>query len=135
MNNASTQKEYNGIAKTWGIHGEPSLQWVASIDYAICALWEWMHLLLENVVPTLVKHWTGQFKGLDAESGTYKIMPEVWEEIGMETMAAVKDIPSGFVRVVPNTTNNHISFTAKSWGFWFMYITLIVLCGCFLHNK
>ncbi|KAF9237742.1 hypothetical protein BU15DRAFT_88589 [Melanogaster broomeanus] len=54
MHDASTQKEHNDIAKEWGIRSEPSLHRVGSINYAICAPWEWMHLLLENVVLTLL---------------------------------------------------------------------------------
>ncbi|KIK79836.1 hypothetical protein PAXRUDRAFT_160199 [Paxillus rubicundulus Ve08.2h10] len=135
MNNASTQTERDGIAKQCGIRGEPALRRVKSINYAICAPWEWMHLLLENVVPTLIKHWTGKFKGLDAGRESYKIMPEVWEKIGAETAAAVKEIPSRFVGVLPNIADNHASFTAESWGFWFMYIAPIVLQGRFLHSK
>ncbi|KAF9230680.1 hypothetical protein BU15DRAFT_68994 [Melanogaster broomeanus] len=73
--------------------------------------------------------------GLDTGNGSYEIMPEVWEEIGMETAAAVKDIPSAFVGVLPNIADSRASFTAKSWGFWFMYIAPIILRGRFLCNK
>ncbi|KIK90810.1 hypothetical protein PAXRUDRAFT_35175 [Paxillus rubicundulus Ve08.2h10] len=128
MNNASTQKERDNLAKKHGLF--------KSIYYTICAPWEWMHLLLENVVPTLVKHWTtGQFKGLDSGTGSYEIEPKVWDEIGTKTAAAVKGIPSAFVGILPNITDNCSSFTAESWEFWFMYIAPIVLRGRFLHNK
>jgi hypothetical protein len=44
-------------------------------------------------------------------------MPEAREEIGVKTAAAVKEIPSGFVGVLLNIADNHVSFTAESWGF------------------
>ena len=135
MNNASTQKEHDDLAKKHGIRGEPALRQVKSINYAISAPWEWMHLFLKNVVPTLVRHWTGQFKGLDSGTGSYEIEHQIWDEIGAETAAVVKEIPSAFVGVLPNIADNRSSPTAEFWGFWFMYIAPIVLRGHFLHDK
>ncbi|KAF8138858.1 hypothetical protein EV363DRAFT_1155114 [Boletus edulis] len=69
-----------------------------------------MHLFLENIVPTLVKLWTGQFKGIDEGKEQYEIAPHIWEEI------------------VSN-------MTAEAWGFWFMFIAPAVLQGRFKHPK
>ena len=61
-----------------------------------------MHLFLENLTKNLMNLWTGKFKGLDVGSEDYEIAPAVWEEIGRETAAAVKDIPADFVRALRN---------------------------------
>lgn len=73
-----------------------------------------MHLLLENVCPLMVDHWMGKFKKLDAGSGNYVISPLVWEEISVETAAAVQSIPAPFVRVLANIARERAFFTAES---------------------
>ncbi|KIK95106.1 hypothetical protein PAXRUDRAFT_25633 [Paxillus rubicundulus Ve08.2h10] len=39
-----------------------------------------MYLFLENIAPTLVNLWTGQFKGLDTGTEDYKLVPHIWAE-------------------------------------------------------
>lgn len=56
-----------------------------------------MHVFLENIVPMLVKHWTGKFKGMDAGKEDYEIADHIWTEIGAETAAAITNIPATFV--------------------------------------
>ncbi|KIJ19296.1 hypothetical protein PAXINDRAFT_7793 [Paxillus involutus ATCC 200175] len=129
MGEAPTKTAHKRISKLHGLCGEPTLCRVNSLDYSICAPWEWMHLFLENVVPTLVKLWTGQFKGMDEGRGNYEIAPQVWELIGDEMAASVASIPSTFMRVLPNIANGLSNLTAESWGFWFMHIAPIVLQG------
>ncbi|EGO30536.1 hypothetical protein SERLADRAFT_412356 [Serpula lacrymans var. lacrymans S7.9] len=51
---ALSKAQREGISKQSGICGHPALQRVSSLDYANTFPWEWMHLFLENVVPTLV---------------------------------------------------------------------------------
>jgi hypothetical protein len=94
-----------------------------------------MHLLLENVVPGLVKLWTGHFKDLDEGTGNYELAPHIWEEIGQETVNAVKTIPASFVRVLGNIAENRSSYTAESWGFWFIYLAPILLKDRFPDDK
>ena len=60
-----------------------------------------MHLIMENICPLLVDHWTGKFKHLEEVSGDYEITSDVWDQIGVETAEAVKSIPAAFVRVLP----------------------------------
>ena len=84
------------------INGDPALYQVSSVDLAQCYPWDWMHLFLENTIPTLIKLWMGKYKGLDGGTGNYHIAEEVWDEIGLKTTAAVKDIPAAFVRWLPN---------------------------------
>jgi len=127
MEVAETRKECEAIAKEHGIRQAPAIGRVQSIDYAKCAPWEWMHLVLENVIPNLVNLWTGKFKGLDMGSENYEIAPEIWEEIGRETAEATRNIPSAFVRVLGNIAEDRSQFTAESWCFWFIYLAPILL--------
>jgi hypothetical protein len=91
-----------------------------------------MHLLWENIVPTLVDLWTGRFKGLDMGVGGYEIAQ--WDLIGEETAAATTTIPAGFVRAMPNIAKERYLFTAEAWAFWIMYLAPHLLEGR-LANK
>ena len=123
------------IAKKSGIRGLPGLCRVRSLDYACSAPWEWFHLFLENVIPNLVDLWTGQFKGLESPVNEFRITANVWDKIAEETIAAVKHIPTAFVRVLGNISINRSQFTTELWGFWFMYLVPILLKGQFPKNK
>ncbi|KAG1743594.1 uncharacterized protein EDB91DRAFT_1236645 [Suillus paluster] len=112
LQSATTRTEKAAIAKQTGIRGPPALRRVESLDYSKSFPYEWMHLFLENIVPTLVNLWTGRFKGLDSD--------DIWEEIGAETVGAIKDIPAAFVRALGNIAHD-------PWGFWFMYLAPIIL--------
>ncbi|KAG2121440.1 hypothetical protein DEU56DRAFT_713257, partial [Suillus clintonianus] len=132
---ATTRTEKAVIAKQTGIRGPPALRRVESLDYSKSFPYEWMHLFLENVVPTLVNLWTGRFKGLDSGFENYEISDDVWEEIGAETAGAVKDIPAAFVRALGNIAHDRSNFTAEAWGFWFMYLAPVILKDRFEDAK
>lgn len=114
-----------------GIKGMPAWTRMGSINYARGVPWDFMHLLFENVVKNLVYMWMGKFKGLDAGSEEYIIPPAIWKEIGQETVDAVKDIPSAFVRSLGNLAEDSSYFMAEGWAFWFMYLAPILLQGRF----
>ncbi|KAI9068860.1 hypothetical protein FKP32DRAFT_114346 [Trametes sanguinea] len=109
----------------------------SSLDYARSFPWDWMHLFCENNVPNLVSLWMGRFKTLgdDEGSGCYIISDNVWAEIAAETTAAMQDIPSAFVSLVPDLINGRESFTAEIWAFWFMYLAPTLLYGRFADDK
>jgi len=115
-----------------GIKGMPMFnKRVGSLNYAHSVLWDFMHLLFENVVKNLIYMWMGKFKGLNARREDYIIPQAIWKEIGKETVDAVKDIPSAFVRSLGNIAEDSSYFTAEGWAFWFMYLAPILLQGRF----
>ena len=65
------------IAKAIGIRGLPALQRVGSLNFAQSTPWEWFHLLLKNIIPTLVELWTGQFKGMESAVDEFRIAPHI----------------------------------------------------------
>jgi len=131
LSNATYIKDQKALAMELGIKGMPAWMRVGSIDYACGVPWDFMHLLFENIVKNLVYMWMGKFKGLDAGSEEYIIPPAIWKEIGQETVDAVKDIPSAFVRSLGNLAEDSSYFTAEGWAFWFMYLAPILLQGRF----
>ena len=129
MDDAPTRRAHDEISRLHGLRCEPTLTRVNSLDYSLCAPWEWMHLFLENIVPTLIKLWTGQFKGIDEGKEQYEIAPHIREQIGAETAASTATLPAAFVRKLPNIADGAgvSNMTAESWGFWIMFIAPAVL--------
>jgi len=126
---AHLKKDKKKIATDSGIKGMPALTRVGSLDFARGMPWDFMHLLFENVVKNLVNLWMGKFKELDSGIEDYIIPDHIWEKIGKETVDAVKNIPSAFVRSLGNIYENKGSYTAEGWAFWFMYLAPILLKG------
>jgi len=126
---ASKKKDKKDIAITSGIKGMPAIGRVGSLDYGRGVPWDFMHLLFENVVQNLVMLWMGKFKGLDNGTGDFIIPKAIWIKIGDETVAAMKEIPAAFVRLLGNLAEDRTTYTAEGWGFWFMYIGPALLKG------
>jgi hypothetical protein len=91
-----------------------------------------MHLFFENIIPNLIKFWSGKFKGLDTGREAYEISEEVWEQIWKETADAMRHIPSDFCRSLASGPGK---FTAESWCFWFVYLAPGLLRGRFSDPK
>ncbi|KAJ7718168.1 hypothetical protein B0H16DRAFT_1797871 [Mycena metata] len=88
-----------------------------------------MHLV-ENIVPALVKHWTGTFKDLDQGSEGYQFPPSVADAIGAACAKSGSTIPSAFGARVPDIMKDRYQCTAESW---FLFTTL--LGPVVLHNR
>lgn len=130
MEAADTVAEKDMIGMATGIRGRPCFgQRVGSIDHSKSVPLDWMHLFPENIVQNLMKFWKGEYKGLDVGTGDYEIAPEIWEEIGKETVAAVPDLPATFVRSLKNVDSDSSYYTAEAWGFWFIYLAPVLLRG------
>ncbi|KAI0071732.1 hypothetical protein K474DRAFT_1583312, partial [Panus rudis PR-1116 ss-1] len=135
INSATTKKYQKELQRHYGIRHSPVLTRVNSLDPSKTYPWDWMHLFAENIIQTLVTLWTSDFKGLDTGSGNYRISSRDWEAIGLETLEAMKLIPSAFVRALGNIAQDKSTYTAESWAFWFMYIAPSTLANRFEDNK
>ncbi|KAI0069407.1 hypothetical protein K474DRAFT_1584140, partial [Panus rudis PR-1116 ss-1] len=132
---APTKTYQRQLQMHYEIREAPVLNRVSSLDPAKSYPWDWMHLFAENIIPTLVSLWMGNFKGLDTGTGNYHISASNWEEIGKETLEATSLIPSAFVRALGNIAHDRSTFTAESWTFWFMYIAPASLAKRFEDKK
>ncbi|KAF7354170.1 hypothetical protein MVEN_01104700 [Mycena venus] len=106
-------KAKDDLAKFHGMKGFPALRRVGSLHYPKSRPWDAMHLFFENIVPNLVKLWSGE---------------DIWQE----TAAAVQHLPSDFVRVLGG---NPTYYSAEAWAFWFIYLAPILLKGRFPDPK
>jgi hypothetical protein len=83
----------------------------------------------------LANHWTGtgKYKGQQPADLGYRLAPQVWEQIGIETAEAYKTIPSEFVGAMPNIAKS--KYKAEYWSFWTVHLGPILLQGRFPNDK
>jgi hypothetical protein len=121
--------ERNRITQGCGINSRSVFAQLKSIDMSCAAPYDIMHLLFENLVPNLIKLWTGKFKGLDQGTGDYELSDNDWAAIGRLTGKAARTIPSAFVGTLPNIAEDGNLYKAEAYSFWFQYIAPVVLHG------
>ena len=124
---AQTNAEEDRLAMTYGIKGVPLLSLVSTLTLPLSFPFDFMHLIFENLVPNLVAHYTGNFKGLDAGVEDYVLPAHIWSEICETGSASGSTIPSQFGARMPNLERERSYMTAEAWSFWVMFIAPIVL--------
>ncbi|CAE6431615.1 unnamed protein product, partial [Rhizoctonia solani] len=124
---APTAAARQRLAQKYGLNGRCIFTRLRSINLATCAPYDAMHLLFENLVPNMIKHWTGKFKGLDQGSGNYQMELGAWEEAGRQTVAARCTTPSLFVSAMPDIALDGYLYTAEMHAYWIQYTAPIVL--------
>lgn len=130
IRSARTTKEKVRLEKTQGITGESILVNLPGFDRARSVPHDFMHLMYENIIQTLVNSWTGASLFPDTEEDEeYFLQKSIWEEIGKETERATKTIPAYFCRALPNICTNPGLFIAETWAFWFQYLAPYLLQG------
>ncbi|QRV93204.1 hypothetical protein RhiJN_21257 [Ceratobasidium sp. AG-Ba] len=117
------------LGQKYGLNSQCMLSALRSIDLVKCFPYDFMHLIYENLVPNLIAHWTGTFKGLDQGQEHYEISEAAWKAIGEETAAATRTIPARFVRAMPDIAADLSLYKAESYGFWIQYLAPILLEG------
>ncbi|CAE7062528.1 unnamed protein product [Rhizoctonia solani] len=115
------------LAQDYGINGRCIFARLRSIDLATCAPYDAMHLLFENLVPNMIKHWIGKFKELDQGSGTYQMEQPAWKEVGLRTVEARRTTPSFFVSAMPDIALDGYLYTAEMHAYWIQYTAPIAL--------
>lgn len=96
-----TDAEEELRAKRFGINGVPILTILSSTSVPASFPHDFMHII-ENIIPGLIKLWTGMYKGLDTGTGDYHIHDTVWKAIGLACAESGATIPSSFGCRVPN---------------------------------
>ena len=132
---ASTTAAAERLAKDSGIKGIPLLSSLNTLNFPLSFAFDFMHLIFENAIPNLVRHYTGTFKDLDSGVEDYELSKEVWFEICKAGSASGDTIPSSFGSRMPNLETERSSMTAEMWGFWCMYLAPILLRNRFSHRR
>ncbi|KAG8731587.1 hypothetical protein FRC10_001643 [Ceratobasidium sp. 414] len=117
------------LMKDLGINSWLVFTHLKSVDLSSSFPYDAMHLLFENLVLNMIKHWTGGFKWLDQGNGTYEMSPATWKTLGRLTTEATQTILSAFVSTIPNIAEDLKLFKAEANMFWFQYMALSLLKG------
>ncbi|KAG8728652.1 hypothetical protein FRC10_004729 [Ceratobasidium sp. 414] len=115
------------VAQETGIIGRSIFAHLKSVDLSSSFPYDFMHLVFENLVPNMVRHWTSEFKGLDEGDETYWLLPNDWKTISRLTAQATKTIPSAFVSTIPDIAIDLKFFKAEVSTFWIQYLVPILL--------
>ena len=97
-NNATHER----LTKEHGIKGIPVLSSISSIGFPSSFPFNFIYLILENLIPNLIEFWTGKFKDLDHQGKGYFIEPHIWNENGAATAACKATVLAAFGAPVPN---------------------------------
>jgi hypothetical protein len=132
---AETINEAGELAKEYGIKGLSVLSGLGSLNFPLSFPFDFMHLIFENLIPNLVRHYTGTFKNLDCGIEDYQIPQDEWSEVCAIGEASGDTIPAAFGARVPNLEEDRSSMTAEKWALWAMWIAPIVLRDRFSDQK
>ena len=133
--NAPTSAEEDRLLMKYGIKGVPLLSFNGTLTLPLSFPLDFMHLIFENLIPNLVAHYTGDFKGLDAGIEDYTIPAHIWSEICEAGAASGDTIPSQFGARVPNLEKERSYMTAEAWSFWVLYLAPIILRNRFTKPR
>ena len=124
-----------GLAKQYGIKGVPLLSTLSSLSFPLSFPYDFMHLIWQNLIPNLIRLWTGSFKDLNHNNKDYVLKRAVWKVIGKATAAAGKTIPAAFGSQVPNLSLKKPHMTAEMYSIWTLYLTPALLKSRFKHKQ
>ena len=124
---ANTVAESDRLSRKYGIKGLPGLFLLGSVKFPASFPFDFMHLIFENLVPNLIRHYTGDFKGLDTGTESYELPKSVWDAIGDTAAQSGDTIPSDFGAQMPNIYTERLGMTAKTWSTWIMNLGPILL--------
>ena len=119
--------ETNQLSREYGIKGLPGLFLLGSIKFPNSFPFNFMHLIYENLIPNLIRHYTGDFKGLNAGAETYELPKNVWEEVADAGAQSGDTIPSEFGARMPNICTERPAMTAETWSAWVTHLGTILL--------
>ncbi|KDQ11950.1 hypothetical protein BOTBODRAFT_113785 [Botryobasidium botryosum FD-172 SS1] len=124
---AASHAESDWLAKQYGIKGIPALAALGSLSFPTSFPYDFMHLVWENIVKTLILLWTGKFKPFKQDNGPYRIRKTVWDAIGKATEQAGSTIPSAFGCRVPNIAERRSEFSAEAYSIWTLFLGPVLL--------
>ena len=127
VDEAETVTAANKIAKETGIKGTPLLSTLDSLAFPQSFPLDFMHIVWENVIKTLVGLWTGDYKKIDEGKECYQISASAWKTIGADGAASGSTIPSAYSPRIPDISKKGSYLSADMWSFWTLYLAPVLL--------
>lgn len=135
VQSAPTATESKRLAREYGIKGVSILSQLSSISFPRSFPYDFMHLIWENLLPNLIKLWTGTFKGLDEGNEHYHLSPRAWTAIGKACSKAGPLIPAAYGPKPEDLSDPSVNMTADAWSFWALYLGPILLESRFKKRR
>jgi hypothetical protein len=126
---------YEGLATKYSVKGLPLLSTLSSLSFPMSFPYDFMHLIWANLIPNLIRFWTGEFKKISHDNEGYVLALTVWEAIGEATAKAGKTIPAAFGARVPNIASEKAQMIAETHSIWTLYIAPTLLKGQFVRPR
>jgi hypothetical protein len=135
ISRATAAQHHDKLTKHYGVNRLSMVLRIPSLKFPDSFPHDIMHLIFENLCPTLCQQWTasGKFKNTEPADTGYRLAPHIWTLIGQETSAAYRMIPSDFIGALPDITSS--KYKAKFWSFWIQYLSPPLLRNCFPNQK
>jgi hypothetical protein len=131
---APTVTEEKRLATKYGIKGVPALSFLSSLSFPDSFQHGFMHLIVENLIPNLVRLWTDDFKDVAADP-QYHINGTVWDAIAEAGALAGDTMPSAFGTRMSNIATDRSKFTAETWLLWATHLGPVLLRKAFSHRR
>ncbi|KAF8594006.1 hypothetical protein BDV93DRAFT_400329, partial [Ceratobasidium sp. AG-I] len=112
---APSENARTTLATESGVKGVSLLARLPSVSIPASFPIDIMHMVWINLVPQLVKLWTGEFNGLDDGSESYMLHPTVWMSLGGTIAGSGATIPSSFGCRLPDISKPGHR-TTESWS-------------------
>ncbi|KAG8725154.1 hypothetical protein FRC09_007143 [Ceratobasidium sp. 395] len=136
VDSAARDNAEDNRAIRFGINSLSPLADVPSLEFPTSFPHDFMHLIFQNVIPTLLKLWTRTKKY--AEFGTghedYLLDKNVWSAIGEACAASGDNIPSVFGCRVPNLSEKDSFVTAEARHLFATQLAPALLLGEFKRD-
>lgn len=99
-----------------GINGLSPLARLSSLDFPTSFPHDFMHIMFENVLPSLFNLWirAGRWEGFGTGDEDYLIGAKVWKEVGAACARSGDTIPAAFGCRVPDINEKRYEFTSES---------------------
>lgn len=124
---ATNDAEEKKYSQMFGIKGVPILATLSSLSFPRSFPYDFMHLVWENVIKTLILLWCGKHKGMDEGDGCYELGETVLDAIGNAGKASGDFIPSCFGPRIPHIVDERYQFIADTWSTWTMSLGPVLL--------
>jgi hypothetical protein len=115
-----------------GVNGLSTLARLSSLEFPTSFPHDFMHVIFENLLPTLLELWTrsGRWKDFGTEQEDYHLHEEVWTAIGAACAESGQTIPAAFGCRVPNLKEKPHERTSES-----MLLFATLLGPALLRNR
>jgi hypothetical protein len=129
---ARTDADEEVQQRNTGVNGLSPLARLGSLSFPTTFPHDFMHIMFENVLPSLFNLWIrdGRWIGFGTGTEDYLLGPKVWSDVGAACASSGNTTPAAFGCRVPDIAEKRHEFSAES-----MMLFATVLAPALLRNR